>query len=95
MKGRANWSEWVYCRIGNDTKEDVIDKALNEYFQDSMLYFVSTRKESSQINKQDIIERIKKELGQNELVIWDINFKRVIEFNKIGVMRIGIVATTI
>jgi len=73
----------------------LFDKAINEYFQDSMLYFVSTRKESSEVNKQEIIERIKKELQQNELFIWDTNFKKAIGFNKIGVMRYGLVPTPI
>jgi len=95
LKTIVDWTEWVYCGVGNDTKEDIIDKAINEYFQDSMLYFVSTRKESSEVNKQEIIERIKKELQQNELFIWDTNFKKAIGFNKIGVMRYGLVPTPI
>jgi len=91
MKGLANWSDWVYCGVGDEIKEDVIDMAINEYFQDSMIYFVSARKESREVNKKDILELIKKELGQNELFLWDVNFKKVIEFNKIGVMRNGLV----
>ncbi len=95
LKTIADWTEWVYCGVGSDTQEDIIDKAINEYFQDSILYFVSTRKESSEVNKQEIIERIKKELQQNELLIWDTNFKKTIGFNKIGVMRYGLVPTHI
>ena len=102
MIHKANWGEWLYCGVGNDTKEDIIDKAINEYFIDSMLYFVSTRKESGEVNKQDILERIKKELEQNELFLWDTSFKKVIgfnkigvRFNKIGVMRYGLVPTSI
>lgn len=95
MKNRANWSEWVYCGVGNDTKGDLIDKTINEYFHDSMLYFVSTRNGSSEVNKQDIVAKIKKELEQNALFLWDANFKKVIEFNEIGVMRNGLVPTHI
>jgi hypothetical protein len=91
----ASWNEWIYCGIGDDTKEDFINNMINEYFQDSVLYFVSNRKESGEINKRNILERIKKELGQNELFVWDVNFKKVIEFNKIGVMRNGFVPTVI
>jgi len=57
MRSRANWHEWVYCGIEDDTNEDVIDKALNEFFKDPILYFVSTRKESIQINKHEILKR--------------------------------------
>jgi hypothetical protein len=91
LKDMAKWSEWVYCGIGDDIKEDIINRAINDYFQDSILYFVSNRKESGEISKQNILERIKKELGQKELFIWDTKFIKVIEFNKIGVMRNGFI----
>ena len=94
MKGMANWNEWVYCGIEDDIKEDVISGSINEYFQDSVLYFVSNRKDSGEIDKQNILERLKQELGQNELFLWSTDFKKVIEFNKIGVMRSGLVPTT-
>lgn len=91
LKGRATWSEWVYCGTGDNTNEDIITRAINDYFQDPILYFVSNRKESGEISKLDISERIKKELSQTELFIWDTKFIKVIEFNKIGVMRNGLV----
>jgi hypothetical protein len=91
LRGLAKWSEWVHCGIGNDTKEDIINRAINDYFQDSILYFVSKRKESGEIDKQNILERIKKELGKKELFIWDTCFSKVIEFNKTGVMRSGLI----
>ena len=93
LKRKANWNEWIYCGVGDDIKEDIVSNAINKYFQDSILFYVSTRKESSEINKQDIVERIKKDLPQYELYLWDTTFKKAIEFNKIGVMRIGLVPT--
>ena len=95
MRGMANWNEWVYCGVGDDIKEDVIDKAIKEYFRDSTIYFVSTRKKSSEVNQKDILERIKKELVQDELFLWDADFKKVMEFNKIGVMRNGLVPNAV
>jgi len=68
---------------------------VNEYFQDSTLYFVTDRKESSEINKQDILQRINKELEQKELFLWDVNLKKVMEFNRIGVMRKGLISTSV
>lgn len=91
MRTIANWGEWIYCGIGADIKEDVITNAINEYFQDSILYFVSDRKESGEIDKQNILERIRRELGQKEIFLWDVNFKKAINFNKIGVMRSGLI----
>ena len=85
----VHWSEWIYCGVGDDTKEDVIDKMVNGYFPEPILYFVSNREESCQVNQQEIVERIKKGQEENELFLWDTDFKKVIEFNKIGVMRQG------
>lgn len=95
MKNVVNWNEWKYCGIGADIEKDVIDNMVKEYFEESTLYFVSNRKESGKINKDDLLERVKKELGQNELFVWDVNFSKVIEFSKIGVMRSGYVTTPI
>ena len=95
MKSVVTWSEWVYCGIGDDIKEDVIEKTVNEYFQGSLLYFVTNRKESEEMNKMKIFEMIKTRLGQIEISIWDSNFKKVIEFNKIGVMRSGFIPISV
>ncbi len=95
MKGKANWSEWVYCGVGDDMKEDVISKAVSEYFKDSIFYFISTRKESKEVNKKNVLEKIKKGLEVNEIFLCDANFKKAIWFNKIGVMRYVIVPTNI
>ncbi|WP_462221997.1 hypothetical protein [Ferruginibacter sp.] len=95
LKTLAKWSEWIYCGVGADIKTDVINKIINEYFEDSTLYFVTDRKESGQINKEDILQRINKEIEQKELFLWDINLKKIIEFNRIGVMRKGLISTSV
>ncbi len=95
MKSKVIWNEWIYCGIGNDIKVNTIIDLINEHFQDSVFYFVSARKQSSEMSKQDAIERIKNELGKNELLLWDTDFKTVIEFNNIGVMRNGFAPTHI
>ncbi len=42
-----------------------------------------------------MVEKIKKGLSQHELFLWDTSFKKIMEFNKIGVMRNGLVPTPI
>ncbi len=95
LRESANWSEWVYCGVGDDMKEDIVSNAINEYFQDTLLFYVNTRKDSGEINKQDVVEKIKTELSQQELFLWDTSFKKTIQFNEIGVMRNGLVTTSI
>ncbi|MFT3681034.1 MAG: hypothetical protein QM791_12220 [Ferruginibacter sp.] len=91
MKDKVAWNEWVYCGIGNDLKKDTIANAINEYFEDSTLYFVNVRKNSTDIKKENVLERIETELEKHDLFIWDSLFEKVMEFNKIGVMRKGII----
>jgi hypothetical protein len=92
LKNLVIWSEWIYCGVGTDIKEDVINKMVHEYFGDVIIYLVTNRTESGEINKPDILGKIKKELERKELFLWDTNLKKVIEFNKIGVMRKGLVS---
>lgn len=68
--------EWIYCWVGADIKIDIINKMINKYLLDSTLYFVTDRKESGEINKQDILQKISKELEQKELFLWDVNLKK-------------------
>jgi hypothetical protein len=91
MKHKAIWSDWIYCGVGNDLKRDVIVNAINELLKDSTLYFVNTRKDSTKISKMNILERIGTDLDKHDLFIWDAHFEKVIELNKIGVMRSGFV----
>ena len=90
LKNRVNWSEWIYCGVGDDMKEDLVRNAIDQYFQDSTVFYVTTRKESLEIDKQKIVKRIKNDLPQHEVILWDTSFKKAIQFNKIGVMRNGI-----
>ena len=86
----VEWNEWFYCGVGDDTKEEVINNAINEYFPDSNLYFVTDRRESREMDKRDISERIKKELAQSNIFLWDVNFRKVMEFSTCGTMRSGL-----
>ena len=91
MKAKVNWNVWIFCDVGSDIKKDVIVKAINEHFGNEKLVFVNTRKNSSELSKEYILERIENELEKHEIFIWDIYFNKVVELNKIGVLRNGIV----
>jgi hypothetical protein len=90
MATKAEWSDWIFCGVGSDTKDDVIKQAVDDYFQDAGLFCVSTKKASGEIIKQNILGRIK-DLEQNDILICDANFKKAIWFNSIGVMKYGVV----
>lgn len=91
LKNIADWSEYIYCGVGDDTKDDIIENAVNEFFYDPLIYFVINRIESGEVYKKDVLRIIKKQLAQNDLIFWDTDFKKVLAFNHIGVMKKGVI----
>ncbi len=70
-------------------RKEFIIKSIDEYFVDNTLYISWTRKESKEVRKENINDAIENILGVHDFSIWDTNFKKVMEFNKNGVMRFG------
>ena len=83
-------TEWIY--IGNDTLK--IRLLIDSFFEHELqFYFVNDRHNSKRTNKEQILENTKDYLENNDFLIWNLRFNRVIEFNKIGVYRIGTLST--
>lgn len=82
-------TEWIYFGAENEVNKPIVIKSINEYFPDSHLYIALNRRDSRQANKYEIGEAIDSILGMQDFLIWDTKFKKVIEFNHIGVMRKG------
>jgi hypothetical protein len=89
MVNLVKWSDWVYCGIDNDFQAGVIEKEINQHLQSSPLYFVISRTESGKTDARSIIELLKNKLAENQIIIWDNSFKKVMAFDRIGVMRKG------
>src|SRR5579875_1989902 len=83
-------TEWIYCGSKGEVKFDVVEKELNEFLDSDMLYVVITRNNSFETSKQNLLPSISNIVGSKNLFIWNENFKKVIEFNQIGVFRKGI-----
>jgi hypothetical protein len=89
---KINWekvnpdSEWTF--IGGDKMKakDLLDSFFNNELS---LYLIIDRHNSKQDNKPYIFEKIKEYLEQRDFLIWDLNFNKIIEFNKVGVYRVG------
>jgi hypothetical protein len=64
-------------------------KSIMDYFPDTPLYLAINRQDSIQVDIMDIDRALDNILGLKNFLIWDKQFKRVIEFNDIGVMRKG------
>jgi hypothetical protein len=74
---KSTESEWVYL--------------ITEYLESDILYIVHSRRDSLEIKKENIISEIQPYLGNSDFNIWNKDFNKLIEFNKINIYRKGII----
>jgi hypothetical protein len=85
---KATESEWIFCGLGEDFTTDYIQSYLNNHLKDSLLYVAAGRNNSIKICKEEALNIILKLQGQ-DFLLWTSDFKYAIEFNNIGVFRVG------
>lgn len=79
-------SEWVFIR--NDAQE--IKRLFdNNFSNEQLLYLVTDRHQSRLGNKLNILEQVKTYILATNFLIWDFDFSTVIEYDKIGIYRVG------
>jgi hypothetical protein len=82
-------SEWAYCGVKEDFKYELVEAALNNFFENDGFYFSITRKDSFECLKPEMMRHVDELIGVKGFCIWDGDFKKVIEFNNIGTFRKG------
>jgi len=90
---KATDSEWIYCGSIGEVKFEVVFEHIRMHFTGSNFYISINRNESFQSHSEELFTRIKDFVGLKDFFIWDSAFKKVIEFNHIGVFRKGVVLT--
>jgi hypothetical protein len=81
-------SEWIYLN-----NENSIQEIIESYFDSEILFVSFTRNESFQTEKTNILGKIKEYLKAQNFSIWNKEFSKVLQFNKIGIYRKGIKAS--
>ena len=84
-------SEWVYFSFEESLNEKDFLDLINEYLNSDILYIVISRKNSFKIKKESIISEVKEYLGCIDFTVWNQEFNKAIEFNKIGIYRKGMI----
>jgi hypothetical protein len=80
-------AEWIYCGSKGEVKFDVVKTHLDDFFEELFCYVAITRKESFKTNKKSLFDNIKDHIGVINFFVWSEDFRKVIEFNDIGVFR--------
>lgn len=84
-----NDTEWIYCGLANDFKEELISKHIQEHFTCSALYVVLSRTGSYKLAFDEALPKIKELVNTHRFCVWNTELTKVIEFNSIGVFRKG------
>ncbi len=86
---------WMY--FGDDKKinGELIIAEINSHLTTSELLLVLDRTSSKKIARESAFESIKEHLLLRDFSLWDIDFKHVVEFNRIGVFRKGTIVSAI
>ncbi len=90
---KINWtridsteSEWQYFDLN---KPELIADVFNKFFITDTLHVSVGRHDSYTDDKSLIYQKVKTLIGQTDFHIWNENFTKAIEINKIGVYRTG------
>ena len=79
-------SEWHNLEINSTNHLHLI---IEEFFITETLHVTVGRNDSFTVNKNEIYNKIKDYYCKADFLIWNENFKKVIQFNRIGVYRTG------
>jgi hypothetical protein len=94
LKSKIIWitvgeSEWQYFGAESEVNSEFVVKKIDSYFRDSRFYVSYSRSESFETSSGTFISSITKILGFQNFMVWDLSFKKAIEFSLIGVLRCG------
>ena len=85
---------WLYCGLSGDLKTDLLRESINEHFESEKIYFVLDRKQTSELDTVNAIANIASNIDKRNFSLWSMDFKKVMDFNKIGIFRIGTCTVT-
>ena len=94
MKSKIFWdslngNEWSFVGIAEDFKQEKVQSFLNEYFDEELVYFVTDKRASCEIELVNATNKLAETFEDEDVIICDKSFRKMVEFNKIGVARHG------
>jgi hypothetical protein len=90
LTSTINWDkDWIHFGTGTDLKKDLINDFIDKFLIDDTLNLVHGRQDSGMHLKNEIKEKILNLLGQDNFQLWNESLTKVIDFNRIGVLKLG------
>jgi hypothetical protein len=86
----VNWDkDWTHFGTGTDIKSDLINELIDKFLMDETLNFVHDRRDSGRHHKDEMKNIIQDLLGDDDFQLWNESLTKVIDFNRIGVLKLG------
>lgn len=82
-------SEWLYVGADEQLDTDKIANLVNSFFEETSLYLITDRHSSCAIQKSRATDNILQAIATHNPAVANADFSKVIELNKIGVLRKG------
>jgi ABC-type transport system involved in Fe-S cluster assembly fused permease/ATPase subunit len=92
---KINWETfeneiWVYCGVEEDFEDTKATEFVRKFFTEPNIFIVVDRKNSFEITTELAIQTLKKYFNKDtEVILSNKLFTKMVEFNKIGVMKKG------
>lgn len=89
---KVNWifhtedSEWIYINYNSTTFTEHLEKILENFKQDELLNVICSKDNSFQTHSLNLDNL---PFTNTNILIWNHNFLKVIEFNQNGIYRLG------
>ena len=81
--------EWQCIRVEKGLEIKVFKEIVKNHLTTDFFIFSLSRKGSTKISFSQLIDRILLEYETQNFTVWDENFQNVIEFNNVGIYRVG------
>jgi hypothetical protein len=90
LSSTVTWDmDWIHFGTKKEIKKDLIEDLIKDFLADEVLYFVHGRKDSREYKRAEFPHEIEQFLGQENFQLWNHLLTKVIQFDKIGVLRMG------
>jgi hypothetical protein len=94
LKSKLHWKmadneEWIYFGTGENINSDLVQKNINDHFKGEDIFFIYERANSGLLDNHQCQKTFKSILGNKNFFLWNKNLTKTIEFNYIGILRLG------
>jgi predicted acylesterase/phospholipase RssA len=94
LKSKLHWKkkineEWIHFGTGNDIDYDLVNKSITEHLNGEDIYLVFERTNSGYFKEEQFQKLFKSILGKKNFYLWNKKLTKAIEFNYVGILRVG------